>query len=70
MSAPITPGRGPLLRKLQYRASFDASDGAALLALPHEVKKLVRTKYEAGFLYGRSEALTEMAHRAGEKKES
>ncbi|HEX8240161.1 MAG TPA: Crp/Fnr family transcriptional regulator [Allosphingosinicella sp.] len=40
MSPVSTSGLAPLLRKLQYWASLNESDREALLALPHEVKRL------------------------------
>jgi CRP-like cAMP-binding protein len=40
MSTTPTSALAPLLRKLQYCASFEACDREALLALPHDVKKL------------------------------
>ena len=35
----------PMLRKLEYRQKLDASDRAAVLALPHKIKRLERHDY-------------------------
>ena len=35
----------PLVRKLAYRGEFDAADEAAILGLPHRIKKLERHGY-------------------------
>jgi CRP-like cAMP-binding protein len=45
MSALSTSALDPLLRKLQFCVALDASDSAALLALPHEVRRLEAGAY-------------------------
>ena len=42
---PWTAPLEPLLRKLEYRQKLDASDRAAVLALPHKIKPLEQHDY-------------------------
>jgi CRP-like cAMP-binding protein len=44
-SAPAASPLQPLLEKLSYWRKFDADDQAAILALPHTIKKLERGSY-------------------------
>ena len=43
--APVASPLEPMLRKLQYWTKFSADDRAALLALPHTVKRLEQHHY-------------------------
>ena len=42
---PATSALEPMVRKLEYRQKLDAGDRAALLALPHKVKRLEAHDY-------------------------
>jgi CRP-like cAMP-binding protein len=42
---PSTAALEPMLRKLEYRQKLDADDRAAVLALPHQIKRLHQHDY-------------------------
>ena len=44
-NVPVTSALEPMVRKLEYRQPLDASDRAALLALPHKVRPLEAHDY-------------------------